>query len=157
MPVRVLTTVQTEVREVLHPDAVSWTARAHPDIDTGSAALVLLDEKGQKVAAYAPGCWASVEKLPDVKVDLGALAAAAEPAFSPELTKAVNEHMANMGQPPLLKPVTAEPAEGVLSEFTEPYVSVNLSVTSDNSAEVLEVFKEALRNGSLTIPVKALG
>lgn len=75
--------------------------------------------------------------------------AAAKPVVDPETARLVNESVAPL--PPLLN------ADGtLLSETTEPYVSVNLSVTSDNSAEVLKVIKDALRNGSLTIPTKAL-
>lgn len=45
---------------------------------------------------------------------------------------------------------TSTTAEAVLSETTEPYVSVNLSVTSDNSAEVVKVIRKLVREGRLS-------
>lgn len=178
MSVRVLTTVQTEVREITHPDAVSWNARAHTEIETGGAALVLLDGEGNKVAAYAPGCWASVEKLsePDPEppllrsgtvvripgidvpyvVDKG-LATSGPHATLTFTTVDGRDWDDDRSEPvnaatPLAN-AAAEPAayangystgvngvaEAVLSETTEPYVSV--SVTGNDADEVLNVWR----------------
>lgn len=81
------------------------------------------------VATFAPYAWASAENVADPE---------------PMVNAAARDDYPEAAKYPS---VTLAPAEAVLSETTEPFVSV--SVTANDADELLKVLRKALRAGKL--------
>ena len=120
--------------EHTHADAVRYDLASDPHV--GGIVLHVFNAEHRRVATYAPGCWASAEILPEPVVNAAAFDDYPEAAKCPSVT-------------------LVPPAEAVLSETSEPYVSV--SVSGSDADAVLRLIRGALRDGSLRIPTDALG